>query len=160
MLEDDAVRRRQCAHIEGVGFLTKIHGRQKGWHSVDDLSRVFHQGHPTIFIADDQIDIAVAVHQRLHRAERRGPHAQIRGFLRRETIYRWGDITYETKTKPFEARGKKEQELLAGVAEVVDVGELPGPASTVIDFTGDEPKVLREGAVSTSVLSAIASGEN
>ena len=42
--------------------------------------------------------------------------------------------------------GEIPQELLAGVAEVVDVGELPGPASTVIDFTGDEPQVLREGA--------------
>ena len=29
---------------------------------------------------------------------------------------------------------------------VVDAGELPGTASTVIDFTTDEPHVLREGA--------------
>jgi L-threonylcarbamoyladenylate synthase len=29
---------------------------------------------------------------------------------------------------------------------VVDVGELPGTPSTVIDFTGDEPRVLRQGA--------------
>lgn len=29
---------------------------------------------------------------------------------------------------------------------VVDVGELPGTPSTVIDFTGDEPRVLRRGA--------------
>jgi L-threonylcarbamoyladenylate synthase len=36
--------------------------------------------------------------------------------------------------------------LRAGVAAVVDVGELPGAASTVIDFTGAEPQVLREGA--------------
>jgi L-threonylcarbamoyladenylate synthase len=33
-------------------------------------------------------------------------------------------------------------------AALVDGGELPGVASTVIDFTGDEPVVLREGAVS------------
>lgn len=38
------------------------------------------------------------------------------------------------------------EELLAGVAAVVDVGELPGTASTVVDFTGPEPRVLREGA--------------
>ena len=38
-------------------------------------------------------------------------------------------------------------ELRAQVAAAVDGGELPGVASTVIDFTGDEPKVLREGAV-------------
>ena len=29
---------------------------------------------------------------------------------------------------------------------VVDSGELPGTPSTVIDFTGDEPRVLRQGA--------------
>jgi tRNA A37 threonylcarbamoyladenosine synthetase subunit TsaC/SUA5/YrdC len=30
---------------------------------------------------------------------------------------------------------------------VLDGGELPGTASTVIDLTGPEPVVLREGAV-------------
>jgi L-threonylcarbamoyladenylate synthase len=39
------------------------------------------------------------------------------------------------------------QELLRGCAAVVDGGELPGVPSTVIDLTGDEPQVLREGAV-------------
>jgi tRNA A37 threonylcarbamoyladenosine synthetase subunit TsaC/SUA5/YrdC len=29
----------------------------------------------------------------------------------------------------------------------VDVGELPGTPSTVVDLTGPEPVVLREGAV-------------
>jgi L-threonylcarbamoyladenylate synthase len=38
------------------------------------------------------------------------------------------------------------QELIDGIAELVDAGPLPGPASTVIDFTGPEPLVLREGA--------------
>jgi L-threonylcarbamoyladenylate synthase len=37
-------------------------------------------------------------------------------------------------------------ELRDRVALVVDGGELPGTASTVIDFTGSEPKVLRDGA--------------
>ena len=32
------------------------------------------------------------------------------------------------------------------VAEVVDAGELPGTPSTVIDYTGERPVVLREGA--------------
>jgi L-threonylcarbamoyladenylate synthase len=32
-------------------------------------------------------------------------------------------------------------------AVVVDGGELPGTPSTVLDLTGDEPRVLREGAV-------------
>jgi L-threonylcarbamoyladenylate synthase len=39
------------------------------------------------------------------------------------------------------------EEILEGCAAVVDGGELPGVPSTVIDLTGDEPKVLREGAV-------------
>jgi len=30
---------------------------------------------------------------------------------------------------------------------VVDAGELPGVPSTVVDLTGDEPKILREGAL-------------
>jgi L-threonylcarbamoyladenylate synthase len=38
------------------------------------------------------------------------------------------------------------QAILDGVAEVVDDGPLPGTPSTVIDFTGREPVVIREGA--------------
>lgn len=37
-------------------------------------------------------------------------------------------------------------EIIGGVAEVVDGGPVPGVPSTVIDFTGPEPRVLREGA--------------
>ena len=36
-------------------------------------------------------------------------------------------------------------EIRAGAAAVVDGGELPGTPSTVIDLTGPEPRVLREG---------------
>jgi L-threonylcarbamoyladenylate synthase len=39
-------------------------------------------------------------------------------------------------------------ELLNGVAAAVDGGELPGTPSTVIDFTGLEPRVAREGPAS------------
>jgi len=39
------------------------------------------------------------------------------------------------------------RELLEGCAVAMDGGELPGIPSTVIDLTGDEPQVLREGAV-------------
>jgi L-threonylcarbamoyladenylate synthase len=38
-------------------------------------------------------------------------------------------------------------EILAGCAVAIDGGVLPGAPSTVIDLTGDEPRVLREGAV-------------
>lgn len=37
-------------------------------------------------------------------------------------------------------------EIRAGAGAVVDGGELPGLPSTVIDCTGAEPRVLREGA--------------
>ena len=39
------------------------------------------------------------------------------------------------------------EQIRAACAVVVDGGELPGTASTVVDLTGDEPVVLREGAV-------------
>ena len=38
-------------------------------------------------------------------------------------------------------------ELRTGVAAELDGGELPGTPSTVIDLTGPEPVILREGAV-------------
>ncbi len=38
-------------------------------------------------------------------------------------------------------------ELLSGCAAALDGGELPGTPSTVLDLTGAEPLVLREGAV-------------
>jgi L-threonylcarbamoyladenylate synthase len=37
-------------------------------------------------------------------------------------------------------------EIRAACGAVVDAGELPGVPSTVIDLTGPEPRVLREGA--------------
>jgi L-threonylcarbamoyladenylate synthase len=39
------------------------------------------------------------------------------------------------------------EEILAAAALALDGGELPGTPSTVLDLTGDEPRVLREGAV-------------
>ncbi|HEX6725697.1 MAG TPA: L-threonylcarbamoyladenylate synthase [Gaiella sp.] len=40
-------------------------------------------------------------------------------------------------------------EIAAAADVVVDGGELPGSPSTVVDLTGADPRVLREGAVST-----------
>jgi L-threonylcarbamoyladenylate synthase len=37
--------------------------------------------------------------------------------------------------------------LRAGCGAILDAGELPGTASTILDVTGAEPVVLREGAV-------------
>jgi L-threonylcarbamoyladenylate synthase len=39
------------------------------------------------------------------------------------------------------------EEIRAAADAIVDVGQLPGTPSTVIDFAGPEPVVLREGAV-------------
>jgi L-threonylcarbamoyladenylate synthase len=40
------------------------------------------------------------------------------------------------------------EEFREGAAAILDGGELPGLPSTVLDFTGPEPRVLREGAAS------------
>lgn len=39
------------------------------------------------------------------------------------------------------------REILDGCGAVIDAGPLPGTPSTVVDLTGPEPVVLREGAV-------------
>jgi L-threonylcarbamoyladenylate synthase len=39
------------------------------------------------------------------------------------------------------------REIRAGCAAEIDGGELPGTPSTVIDLTGSEPRILREGVV-------------
>jgi L-threonylcarbamoyladenylate synthase len=39
------------------------------------------------------------------------------------------------------------EEIRAGAAVVIDAGELPGIPSTVVDLTGPEPQILREGAL-------------
>ena len=41
-------------------------------------------------------------------------------------------------------------EIAAAVDVVIDGGELPGTPSTVVDLTGAEPRVLREGAVTAA----------
>jgi L-threonylcarbamoyladenylate synthase len=38
------------------------------------------------------------------------------------------------------------EEIRAACGAIVDVGELPGVPSTVVDLTGPEPRVLRQGA--------------
>ncbi len=49
------------------------------------------------------------------------------------------------------------EELRRAAAAEIDGGELPGTPSTVVDVTGDEPVVLREGAVAApDVLARIA----
>jgi L-threonylcarbamoyladenylate synthase len=49
-------------------------------------------------------------------------------------------------------------EILDGCGAVVDAGNLPGAPSTVVDLTGPEPIVLREGAVSAAEALSAAAG--
>jgi L-threonylcarbamoyladenylate synthase len=50
------------------------------------------------------------------------------------------------------------EEIRAATAAALDCGELAGTPSTVLDFTGPEPRVLREGAApSEEALRAVAS---
>jgi L-threonylcarbamoyladenylate synthase len=49
------------------------------------------------------------------------------------------------------------EELRAAAGAIVDAGPLPGTPSTVVDLTGPEPQILREGAVSAAdALATIA----
>jgi L-threonylcarbamoyladenylate synthase len=43
--------------------------------------------------------------------------------------------------------GEIPAELIEAVGAVIDAGELPGTPSTVVDLTGSEPRIVREGAV-------------
>jgi L-threonylcarbamoyladenylate synthase len=48
------------------------------------------------------------------------------------------------------------ERIRSACAAELDAGRLPGLASTVIDFTGDEPVVIREGAASSAEAIACA----
>lgn len=50
------------------------------------------------------------------------------------------------------------EEIRVACGAVVDAGELPGTPSTVLDLTGPEPRVLREGAVSAAEALATVGG--
>ncbi len=50
-------------------------------------------------------------------------------------------------------------EILEGIAVALDAGDLPGVPSTVIDLTGPEPVILREGAVPSAEAMASATGQ-
>ena len=49
-------------------------------------------------------------------------------------------------------------EVLARVSAVLDIGDLPGEPSTVVDLTGPEPVVLRAGAVPADAALARVAG--
>src|SRR6266542_984318 len=66
-----------------------------------------------------------------------------------EVLERAGAVAATSANLPGEPDPKELEEvpaeIRAGAAAVVSGGELPGKPSTVIDLTGPEPRVLREG---------------
>ena len=67
-----------------------------------------------------------------------------------EVLGRVGAVMATSANRHGEAEPKRvddlPEEIRAGCGAVVDGGELPGVPSTVLDFTGSEPRVVREGA--------------
>jgi L-threonylcarbamoyladenylate synthase len=68
-----------------------------------------------------------------------------------EVLRQVGAIAATSANRPGEPDPRSVEEipteLRAGCGAVLDVGELPGTPSTVLDLTGPEPVVVREGAV-------------
>jgi L-threonylcarbamoyladenylate synthase len=68
-----------------------------------------------------------------------------------DVLMRAGAVVATSANRPGEPDPRRledvPEEIRAGAAAVVDGGDLPGTPSTVVDLTGDEPRILREGAV-------------
>jgi L-threonylcarbamoyladenylate synthase len=69
----------------------------------------------------------------------------------RDVLERLGALVATSANRPGEPDPRRldevPQEIRAGAGAAIDGGELPGTPSTVVDLTGSEPRVLREGAV-------------
>jgi L-threonylcarbamoyladenylate synthase len=69
----------------------------------------------------------------------------------RAVVHELGAVVATSANRPGEADPRRledvPEEIRAGAGAVVDGGELPGTPSTVVDLTGAEPRILREGAV-------------
>jgi L-threonylcarbamoyladenylate synthase len=80
-----------------------------------------------------------------------------------EVLSRVGTVVATSANHPGEPDPRRladvPDDIRNGAGAVVDGGELPGTPSTVIDLTGAEPRVLREGAVpAAEALGRLASG--
>lgn len=79
-----------------------------------------------------------------------GVRVPILSGVARELLDRVGVVAATSANRPGGADPSRLEEvpaaILDGADAVVDGGELPGTPSTVLDFSGDEPRVLREGA--------------
>jgi L-threonylcarbamoyladenylate synthase len=71
-----------------------------------------------------------------------------------EVLQRVGAVAATSANLPGEADPQTltdvPEPIRNGAAALVDGGELPGSPSTVIDLTGPEPRILREGALSAA----------
>jgi L-threonylcarbamoyladenylate synthase len=69
----------------------------------------------------------------------------------RNILDRIGAVVATSANRPGEPDPRRladvPQQIREGAAVTLDGGELPGTPSTVVDVTGAEPRVLREGAV-------------
>jgi L-threonylcarbamoyladenylate synthase len=69
----------------------------------------------------------------------------------RDVLERMGAVVATSANRPGERDPRRldevPEEIRAGAAAVVDGGDLRGTPSTVVDLTGGEPRILREGAV-------------
>lgn len=79
-----------------------------------------------------------------------GVRVPILSGVARELLDRVGVVAATSANRPGGTDPSRLEEVAAAILEgadaVVDGGELPGTPSTVLDFSGDEPRVLREGA--------------
>jgi L-threonylcarbamoyladenylate synthase len=68
-----------------------------------------------------------------------------------EVLERMGAVVATSANHPGGRDPKRLDEvpddIRAGAAALVDGGELPGSPSTVIDLTGEKPRILRDGAL-------------
>ena len=68
-----------------------------------------------------------------------------------DVLERLGALVATSANRPGEPDPRRLDEVPPAIREgagaVIDGGELPGTPSTVVDLTGSEPRVLREGAV-------------
>jgi L-threonylcarbamoyladenylate synthase len=69
----------------------------------------------------------------------------------RDVLDRMGALVATSANRPGEPDPRRldevPEEIRSAAAAAVDGGELPGTPSTVVDLTGEEPRILREGAV-------------
>jgi len=70
----------------------------------------------------------------------------------REVLEQVGCLAATSANRPGEPDPRRLDDvpdaIRAGCGAVLDGGELPGTPSTVVDITGREPRILREGAIS------------